>query len=225
MGRGCHDRRGHLPPARTRSGRVEERRRCRRGQQRRISRVVYDQSRACCGGAPRPPAPQRIRAVEVTDGTGRFDDSGSPPRRLSGEGGTGGLHLADARRVWPSRLGTQVEVEFTMQVASVEQGHGRGFTADRGPYADRSGEVVITQQQIANLPINGRDFISFSVITPGVTRDNTPQQGASATSGLTFAGQRARSNSITVDGLDNNDITVGRSGPCSARRPFASSRS
>ena len=67
----------------------------------------------------------------------------------------------------------------------------------------------MTQQQIDSLPINGRDFISFSVITPGVTRDNTPQQGASATSGLTFAGQRARSNNITVDGLDNNDITVG----------------
>ena len=72
--------------------------------------------------------------------------------------------------------------------------------------------MVVTQQQINNLPINGRNFISFSVITPGVTRDNTPQQGASATSGLTFAGQRARSNNITVDGLDNNDI-VGRQRP------------
>ena len=68
---------------------------------------------------------------------------------------------------------------------------------------------MVSQQQIENLPINGRNFISFSVITPGVSTDQTPQQGASATSGLTFAGQRARSNNITVDGLDNNDITVG----------------
>ena len=44
---------------------------------------------------------------------------------------------------------------------------------------------------------------------PGVTTDRTPQQGASATSGLSFGGQRARSNNIMVDGLDNNDPIVG----------------
>ena len=69
--------------------------------------------------------------------------------------------------------------------------------------------TVVSQQQIESLPINGRNFISFSVITPGVSTDRTPQQGASATSGLTFAGQRARSNNITVDGLDNNDAALG----------------
>jgi hypothetical protein len=74
---------------------------------------------------------------------------------------------------------------------------------------DASISQVIGGQQIEGLPINGRNFISFAVITPGVTQDNTPQQGASATSGLSFAGQRARSNNIMVDGLDNNDATVG----------------
>ncbi len=42
-----------------------------------------------------------------------------------------------------------------------------------------------------------------------MTTDRTPQQGASATSGLSFTGQRARSNNIMVDGLDNNDPIVG----------------
>ena len=68
---------------------------------------------------------------------------------------------------------------------------------------------MVGQQQIESLPINGRNFMSFSVITPGVSLDNTPQQGASATSGLSFTGQRARSNNIMVDGLDNNDPIVG----------------
>lgn len=107
------------------------------------------------------------------------------------------------------QLGTTHTVDFTLQVAG---------TAER---VDVSGEVplvdarrtavstVVSQQQIESLPINGRNFIAFSVITPGVNADQTPQQGASATSGLTFAGQRARSNNITVDGLDNNDITIG----------------
>ena len=69
--------------------------------------------------------------------------------------------------------------------------------------------AVVNQRFIDSLPINGRDFISFSVITPGVSTDRTPQQGASATSGLSFTGQRARSNNIMVDGLDNNDPVVG----------------
>ncbi len=69
--------------------------------------------------------------------------------------------------------------------------------------------TVVGQEQIDSLPTNGRNFLSFTVITPGVTSDRTPQQGASATSGLTFDGQRARSNNIMVDGLDNNDPVVG----------------
>ncbi len=69
--------------------------------------------------------------------------------------------------------------------------------------------TVVGQEQIDSLPTNGRNFLSFSVITPGVTTDRTPQQGASATSGLSFGGQRARSNNIMVDGVDNNDPVVG----------------
>lgn len=68
---------------------------------------------------------------------------------------------------------------------------------------------VITQQQIESLPTNGRNFIGFAAIAPGVAPDHTPLQGAAATSGLTFGGQRARSNNITVDGLDNNDPVMG----------------
>src|SRR5262249_31150894 len=69
--------------------------------------------------------------------------------------------------------------------------------------------TVVSTQQIERLPINGRNFIAFSLITPGVTGDRMPMQGASATSGLAFGGQRARSNNVTVDGLDNNDEVVG----------------
>jgi hypothetical protein len=69
--------------------------------------------------------------------------------------------------------------------------------------------TTIAREQIEHLPISGRNFINFATITPAVAVDRTPQQGASATSGLSFSGQRGRSNNITVDGLDNNDHTVG----------------
>src|SRR5947209_192285 len=106
-------------------------------------------------------------------------------------------------------LGQLATADFGLKVAG---GHEEVTITAEGAVVDPSHtsvSTVVGQQQIESLPINGRNFISFSVITPGVTTDRTPQQGASATSGLSFAGQRARSNNIMVDGLDNNDLVVG----------------
>ena len=106
-------------------------------------------------------------------------------------------------------LGQLATADFGLKVAG---GHEEITITAEGAVVDPSHtsvSTVVGQQQIESLPINGRNFISFSVITPGVTTDRTPQQGASATSGLSFAGQRARSNNIMVDGLDNNDLVVG----------------
>ncbi len=106
-------------------------------------------------------------------------------------------------------LGQSATIDFKLSVAG---GQEEVTVSGEAPVVDLSHtEVssVVNQQQIDTLPINGRSFMSFSVITPGVTNDRTPQQGASATSGLSFAGQRARSNNIMVDGLDNNDQVVG----------------
>ncbi len=63
----------------------------------------------------------------------------------------------------------------------------------------------IAQQSIDSLPINRRDFLDFSLTSARVTTDRAPGQGASATSKLSFNGQSARANNITIDGLDNND--------------------
>lgn len=106
-------------------------------------------------------------------------------------------------------LGSSVSLEIVMRVAGVAEGV---VVAALSPAIELQRAVVATtvsQHQIASLPINGRNFISFSLITPGVIGDRMPVQGATATSGLSFGGQRARSNNITVDGLDNNDNVVG----------------
>jgi hypothetical protein len=106
-------------------------------------------------------------------------------------------------------LGQGVTMDFQLRLAGTAE--SVVVVAESPVVAVNRTEVssVVSQQQIVNLPINGRNFISFAVITPGVTTDRTPQQGASATSGLSFTGQRARSNNIMVDGLDNNDQVVG----------------
>jgi hypothetical protein len=74
---------------------------------------------------------------------------------------------------------------------------------------DRTGvSTVIEGNQIDSLPINGRNFISFAALTPGVVQTEQAVPGAE-TSGLSFTGQRSRDNNLMVDGLDNNDRILG----------------
>ena len=74
---------------------------------------------------------------------------------------------------------------------------------------------TITESTVQNLPVNGRNFIDFALLTPGVTRDVRSGD-------ISFAGQRGTLNSLVVDGADNNNTffgqTVGRTG--SGRAPY-----
>lgn len=63
----------------------------------------------------------------------------------------------------------------------------------------------IESDEINNLPINRRDFLDFTLTTAGVTPDRVSATGATATSGLSFNGQSARNNNVTIDGVDNNE--------------------
>jgi hypothetical protein len=105
-------------------------------------------------------------------------------------------------------LGQRLDLDFVMRPGAQET-ITVSATAPVVDTTEPAVATVVSQEQIDSLPTNGRNFLSFSVITPGVTSDRTPQQGASATSGLSFGGQRARSNNIMVDGVDNNDPIVG----------------
>jgi len=67
---------------------------------------------------------------------------------------------------------------------------------------------TIGQRRIDNLPINGRDYINFTLTDSQVVRDNAPNTGAAPTSGLNMSGQRARSNLVNVDGADATDNSV-----------------
>jgi hypothetical protein len=150
-----------------------------------------------------------LTRTTTTDTEGRFIIPALPPGTYTVSVAISGF-AKETREDLVLQLGQSVNVAFTLKLAtSVEETVTVQAQSPLVDVSDASVSQVVGQQQIESLPINGRNFISFSVITPGVTVDNTPQQGASATSGLSFAGQRARSNNILVDGLDNNDAAVG----------------
>jgi hypothetical protein len=81
---------------------------------------------------------------------------------------------------------------------------------------ERSGQAnTLTQQYIADLPINRRDYLTFTLLTPGVS-DSTRMAGdqdfrvkQTPHSGLSFYGSNGRGNNVTVDGGEANGDTGG----------------
>jgi len=72
---------------------------------------------------------------------------------------------------------------------------------------------TITQRPINKLPINGRNFLDFARLTPGVVEESptitSVQIGPiTTTSGLSFGGLNGRANSVQIDGVDNNDTST-----------------
>ena len=172
--------------------------------------TIVDQSSAVLPGAT--VTAQNIETNHVrsamTDERGHFLIPALPPGTYSVRAELQGFAPRTLDRVELS-LGSLLDVRLSLNVAG---GQEIVLVAGDAPVIDTQRTVVssvISQDQIRHLPINGRNFIGFSLLAPGVATDRTPQQGASGTSGLSFSGQRARSNNITVDGLDNNDSIIG----------------
>src|SRR2546427_1692559 len=67
---------------------------------------------------------------------------------------------------------------------------------------------TVEERRIDNLPINGRNYINFTLTNSQTHRDSAPSIGAAPTSGLNVGGQRARSNMVSVDGADAVDNSV-----------------
>jgi TonB dependent receptor/TonB-dependent Receptor Plug Domain len=70
-------------------------------------------------------------------------------------------------------------------------------------------------ERIEELPVETRNALDFVLLAPGVLAappaPPTPGTSPLAASGFTFGGLRARSNSVEIDGLDNNDEYSGSS--------------
>ncbi len=172
--------------------------------------VVTDQSGGVLPGATVTVAnvETNVSRTVTTDGSGRYVVPALPPGTYTMRVELAGF-AARTRNGVVLALGRSVAMDFTLELSAATEEVTVSANVPLVDVGRTEVSTVVSQQFIDNLPINGRNFIGFSVITPGVSTDKTPQQGASATSGLSFTGQRARSNNIMVDGLDNNDPVVG----------------
>lgn len=88
----------------------------------------------------------------------------------------------------------------------------RVTVSDQGPVLDVTETTVATTvdgERIEESPVVNRNYLNFVLLAPSLSATNdlrsATTNGVLADSGFTFAGLRTRSNSLYIDGVENND--------------------
>ncbi len=118
-----------------------------------------------------------------------------------------------------------------LQVGQEESSHRSAGQLSLGQYraGDRA-RAYQNSEQIANLPVNGRNFLDLAQLEPGVQiQDGQNFDPTKAGySSISFGGRFGRTARIEVDGVDVSDETVGTTTtdiPSSAIQEFQISQS
>lgn len=149
-----------------------------------------------------------------TDADGRFHAEELPP-------GTYGLRV-DLPGFAPYRranieldLGQTIRLDITLSPASSSSEIVVKAEPNELDTSQTSVVSSIDQERIEELPVESRNYLDFALLAPGVLPAPASSRAAaslaSSGSGFTFGGLRTRSNSVSIDGLDNNDEYTGSS--------------
>jgi len=111
------------------------------------------------------------------------------------------------------------EVDFSLVPPTVVTSVAVSGDAVAVETANPSLGQVITSQQVAQLPLNGRDFVQLATLTAGATAETNPgsfftsapssEVAARGAFSLSVGGSRPNSTDWLLDGVDNNELTAG----------------
>jgi hypothetical protein len=141
----------------------------------------------------------------VADDNGHFTFVSLPPGsyKMSVDGGAGFELLTVASLT--VTVGEEATFNPKLGLRGVQQ--TVTVTSETATVETTKSEVsqTVEQSRINNLPINGRNYINFTLTNSQTTRDVSPTIGPAPNSGLSVSGARARSNMVSVDGADAVD--------------------
>jgi hypothetical protein len=154
------------------------------------------------------------RRTVATDDTGQYQVTGLAPSTYDISAELRGFETAVRRAVTVS-IGQTVFADFQFKLAGVKT---EVTVDDTPPVVDTTqGQQAntIEEKYIRDLPINRRDYLTYTLLVPGVTdstrlaSDQDFRVKQTPQSGLSFYGSNGRGNSVTVDGGEFNDDTGG----------------
>jgi len=148
-----------------------------------------------------------LERTATGDGEGGYSARLLPPGTYTVTVAAPGFGKAEAKDL-SITVGGLVEFPVALAVATGREVVEVSSQAELVETSRTSTTDLIGQRRIDNLPINGRDYIKFTLTDSQVVHDAAPSLGAAPTSGLNMSGQRARSNLVNVDGTDATENSV-----------------
>jgi hypothetical protein len=169
----------------------------------------------------------RQASLEVT-GAGQFNSGPITPGNYVVRVEANGFKTVE--RQFAVQIGQITSANFTLELGSSSTVITVETSTVQVNTDQASVQGVLTQEQIENLPINGRNFLDLAQLEPGVQIQdgNNFDPTKVGFSSISFGGRFGRTARIEVDGVDISDETVGTttSGvPASALQEFQVSQS
>jgi hypothetical protein len=155
-----------------------------------------------------------VRRTTTTDSAGEYRIAGLPPATYDISVAMPGFE-SQVQKSAVLNIGQTLVVDFRMKVSA---GKEAVEVTSEPPVVDitRGSQAgVVDDSSIRELPIDRRDYLTFSLLTPGISNSNTIASNSdfrvkqTPQSGLSLYGSNGRGNNVTVDGGEANDDTGG----------------
>lgn len=183
-----------------------------------VSGRVTDPSGAVVAGAQvtARQTDMNLTRTATTDQEGRFRlpylKVGPYEIRVQGKG------FAEVTRLLTLTVGAAFELPISLAIGTTET--KVTVTEEAGMLEAARSQIAgtVSQTEVRNLPLNGRNFLDLALLVPGVSPTNTastqlfPETSAVPGQGISVSSQRNFSNNFIIDGLSANDDAAGLSG-------------
>lgn len=153
-----------------------------------------------------------VERTAVSNDSGNYSILNIPPGKYVMEATKAGFAVNRVAQ-FPLLVNQTATLDFTLNVGSIQQSVTVEAVGEQVQASTAELGAVVTERQVVELPLNGRNFTQLLALTPGVAPISVSQNSgggftASAVGSFTFPsinGQTNRSNFFMLDGINNQE--------------------